>query len=158
MSNLPSIIERLNNKKAPVIEHLQRQSFVKALAEFQLVDGIALSVSCGDGIWDYLALSSDVGINTVMATDIVECPVKDGDVVLLNSRGNWKFQRVIPDNPLPFDDNTFDVAFSQDVIEHTVRPFLFLKEQYRVLRGGGLDNRWYSKSITTNEHNSRDNG
>jgi ubiquinone/menaquinone biosynthesis C-methylase UbiE len=29
------------------------------------------------------------------------------------------------------------VVWHQDVIEHTGRPFLFLKEQYRVLRTGG---------------------
>lgn len=38
---------------------------------------------------------------------------------------------------LPFDDNTFDLTFSHTVIEH-VPPQLFLREQYRVLKPGGI--------------------
>lgn len=97
----------------------------------------ALSVSCGDGIWDYLALSSNTGVSAITATDVVECPVKSGDVELLRSLGEWSFQQILPDAALPFSQDSFDVAFSQDVIEHTPRPFRFLSEQYRVLRGGG---------------------
>jgi len=38
---------------------------------------------------------------------------------------------------LPFEDDYFDFVFHQDVVEHTDKPYTFLKEQYRVLRGGG---------------------
>src|SRR5712691_2853650 len=33
-----------------------------------------------------------------------------------------KFRRIDPDQPLPFADDTFDVAFSHAVIEHIVDP------------------------------------
>jgi 2-polyprenyl-3-methyl-5-hydroxy-6-metoxy-1,4-benzoquinol methylase len=39
--------------------------------------------------------------------------------------------------PLPFDPQSFDLIIHQDVIEHTGKPYMFLSEQYRVLRKGG---------------------
>ncbi|WP_164729852.1 class I SAM-dependent methyltransferase [Rhodomicrobium lacus] len=38
---------------------------------------------------------------------------------------------------LPFDDQTFDLAFSDYVVEHVERPAVFLREVYRVLKPGG---------------------
>lgn len=71
----------------------------------------ALSVSCGDGIWDYLSLSWHTGVSAITATDVVECPVKSGDVELLRSLGEWSFQQVVPGAVLPFSSDSFDVAF-----------------------------------------------
>lgn len=39
---------------------------------------------------------------------------------------------------LPFEDGTFDLVFSQGVIEHFEDPLPLLREQYRVLRPGGV--------------------
>lgn len=39
---------------------------------------------------------------------------------------------------LPFASNSFDVAFSQGVLEHFLNPSLLLKEQHRVLQENGL--------------------
>jgi hypothetical protein len=76
MTKLASIRQRLNNPNLCRIEWLQRDSFLTALQSFKLTNAHALSVSCGDGIWDYLALLNRTGIAMVTATDIVPCPVK----------------------------------------------------------------------------------
>lgn len=39
---------------------------------------------------------------------------------------------------LPFDDNTFDVVFHKSVIEHIHDTNIFLSENYRILKPGGL--------------------
>ena len=39
--------------------------------------------------------------------------------------------------PYPFDDNTFDVVISNQVIEHLIYPVRFLKEVYRMPKPGG---------------------
>jgi len=96
-----------------------------------------LSISCGDGIWDYLALINGTGINRIVATDIVQNPVKEEGIIALNNVGYWDFVKVEADNKLPFKDNKFDVVYHQDVIEHTRKPYLSISEQYRVLRPGG---------------------
>jgi ubiquinone/menaquinone biosynthesis C-methylase UbiE len=62
--------------------------------------------------------------------------VQTPDQQLLRTRGARNFHKVQPDSRLPFDDGFFDLVFHQDVIEHTERPYSFMREQYRVLRGG----------------------
>ncbi len=39
---------------------------------------------------------------------------------------------------LPFDDSTFDIVYSANVLEHTADPVKVLEESIRVLRPGGL--------------------
>ena len=51
--------------------------------------------------------------------------------------GSWNFSQVVKDEKLPYGDNYFDISFSQDVIEHTVKPNFFIAEQFRVLKPGG---------------------
>lgn len=44
---------------------------------------------------------------------------------------------VIKDDKYPFDDNMFDLIWSDYVFEHIHNPFNFLKEIYRVMKTGG---------------------
>lgn len=39
---------------------------------------------------------------------------------------------------LPFEDNSFDLAICQAVLEHTKRPWMVVNEIYRVLKDGGI--------------------
>jgi SAM-dependent methyltransferase len=43
----------------------------------------------------------------------------------------------IENEPLPFNDNTFDVLYSKSFIEHLYRPEKYLQEAFRVLKPGG---------------------
>ncbi|MDM8562501.1 methyltransferase domain-containing protein, partial [Candidatus Marithioploca araucensis] len=65
------------------------------------------------------------------------CPVSKSDQLLLKNLGNWSFTKVDASGILPFEDNYFNFVFHQDVVEHTDKPYTFLKEQYTVFRGGG---------------------
>jgi len=53
---------------------------------------------------------------------------------------NMAFQRIEPTEtaPLPFDDSSFDVVLSFQVIEHVADPIGYLEEARRVLAGGGV--------------------
>jgi len=95
-------------------------------------------VSVGNGIWDYLAFLHNKTIRKIVATDVIENPVRKNDVEILRRIGDWKFKRVIPEGKLPFKSNSFDLIFHQDVIEHTKKPHLFLSEQFRVLKKDGF--------------------
>jgi 2-polyprenyl-3-methyl-5-hydroxy-6-metoxy-1,4-benzoquinol methylase len=121
------------------VEATQFASFSREVRRF--AGGVdspqVLSVSCGDGVFDFIA-GRDLNDPDIDATDIVSNPVAQADQELI--RGvcrRWTFNQVEPDGDLPFTSNTFDLVFSQDVIEHTRRPLRFMREQHRVLKPGG---------------------
>jgi hypothetical protein len=45
----------------------------------------ALSVSVGDGFWDYSLFKHHKNIKSITATDIVECPVHAEDIEMLHA-------------------------------------------------------------------------
>lgn len=47
------------------------------------------------------------------------------------------FQEANFNKPLPFEDSSFDLVYSVEVIEHLRSPYDFLDECYRILRPGG---------------------
>lgn len=51
---------------------------------------------------------------------------------------NLAFSRIDPDTALPFQDKSFDVVLSFQVIEHVTDHHAYLAEAARVLRGGGV--------------------
>jgi len=71
---------------------------------------------------------------------------------VLGISGIWNFQSLINKNAeildvrypevdmqnLPYDDNTFDLVISDQVIEHLENPERAIKESYRVLKNGGI--------------------
>jgi SAM-dependent methyltransferase len=48
-----------------------------------------------------------------------------------------KCQEIDTDSQIPFEDNFFDVVYAIEVLEHTTRPYDFLKEAHRVLKPEG---------------------
>lgn len=136
LSHLDSIDRRAWN--ASKTEQAIRKGFAAMLERIPAQSALrALSVSCGDGSWDYLVARSGKPIADIVATDIVDCPVSDDDRQTLERLCQWSFVKVEPERPLPFPDASFDLVFHQDVVEHVRRPFLFLSEQRRVLKEGG---------------------
>lgn len=60
-----------------------------------------------------------------------------------------------PAAPLPFADNTFDLIYSDWVLEHVATPEQFEREAHRVLKPGGwfcarTPNRWGLTGLATN--------
>ena len=132
------IKRRIDFIKTHPVWRSQYSAFVKAVAQLRIPPGAtALSVSCGDGTWDFLAVSANPNLRRIIATDVVDCPVSAEDVRLLQTKTAWSFQKVPPDMVLPLDDDCCRLVLHQDVLEHTKKPFLLLKENHRVLERGG---------------------
>lgn len=137
--HLNSLKSRLENLNISPIEICQRNCFIDWIKKSTMPkNSIALSVSVGDGVWDHLVFLNNKNITNIIATDIVENPVDKDGMAILKSEGDWDFKRVLAEKPLPFADEYFDLIFHQDVIEHVEKTFLFLSEQYRVLKKGGI--------------------
>jgi ubiquinone/menaquinone biosynthesis C-methylase UbiE len=137
VKHLVRIVDRI--AEAEKAEKILRKLFCQALNNLPLPRGAqALSISTGDGVWDYTVFKSQKKIKSILATDVVENPVDPADIRLLQKEGRWKFIKVAPENSLPLKNEKYDIVYHNDVIEHVKKVHLFLSEQYRVLKRGGV--------------------
>lgn len=135
-NKLKKISDRI--KGGDQVEQEQRSDFLSLLKKIPLSKGSKLlSVSTGDGSWDYLCAKYRNEISKITAIDIIKCPIGKESVALLNKYCDWIFRKVKAEKQLPFNSGSFDLVIHNDVLEHVEKPFLFLSEQYRVLKSGG---------------------
>jgi SAM-dependent methyltransferase len=90
--------------------------------------GRALDLGCGDG-----RLTAELDAEELTAADVSR-------VALERARARLPGARLVelePDEPLPFDDGSFDVVLAVETIEHVRDVQLFLSELRRVLVPGG---------------------
>lgn len=135
--NKSALLRRVSNIQN--IEEAQKKAFFCLLDSCQNTQKFknVLSVSTGIGVWDYLLLKRCPEVESLVATDIIDCPVDADDIQMLKELTKWSYVKVVPESKLPFQDQSFDLVFHHDVVEHVNSPFLFLSEQYRVLKPGG---------------------
>lgn len=129
------------------------------LRHFSGIDFInrdVLEVGCGDGVRSILMKRA--GARTVVATDLeigigsaeqrrllAQLPKDDkypinysleGEVPTFKTPGLEFIET--SGELLPFPDNSFDIVYSNQVLEHVRDPFICMKEMVRVLRVGGV--------------------
>lgn len=91
-----------------------------------------LEVGAGSGATSIYLASK--GAN-VFALDYSENAV---ELIKKNNKENFDIKIILADAfSLPFKDNSFDLVFSQELIEHYKEPELLLLEQKRVTKKGG---------------------
>jgi len=49
-----------------------------------------------------------------------------------------KCTKISTDSKIPFNDNSFDLIYSIEVVEHMPRPYDFFEESYKKLKNGGI--------------------
>ncbi len=89
-----------------------------------------LDLGCGAGAFTALAAASGASTTGV---DVA-------DAALERARAAYPeldFRRVPLDGPLPLDDNSFDLVWASEVIEHVADTAAWLSEARRVLAHGG---------------------
>jgi SAM-dependent methyltransferase len=99
--------------------------FVEALP----ATGNALDLGCGDGrLTAHLRAPSLTGADTSVVALARAARRVDGA----------RLVRVEPDEPLPFEDSSFDLVLCAEMLEHVRDVQLLLSEARRVLRSGGM--------------------
>ena len=107
----------------PPPEHLA--AFVRSLP----ASGAVLDLGCGDG-----RLTAELGAARVTGADVSE-------VALARARRRLpgaELALLRPDEPLPFEDSSFDLVLCAETLEHVRDVQLLLSEARRVLRPGGM--------------------
>ncbi|KIW81507.1 hypothetical protein Z517_04532 [Fonsecaea pedrosoi CBS 271.37] len=96
-----------------------------------------LDVGCGPGTIT-ADLATFVPEGKVIGVDAVESVLGQASEYA-TSRGvtNITFQKVDA-NDLPFEDNSFDIVFCHQVLQHVKNPVAILKEMRRVAKPGGI--------------------
>jgi 2-polyprenyl-3-methyl-5-hydroxy-6-metoxy-1,4-benzoquinol methylase len=100
-----------------------RRDFV--LSQLTAEDRV-LDVGCGSG--EFTATIADLG-GAVVGVDVAESALKRAR----EGHPDLDFVRVEIDQPLPFEDNSFDVVWAGEVIEHIADTAPWLSELRRVL-------------------------
>jgi len=89
---------------------------------------VILDVGCGNG-YKTGVLAGD---NTVYGLDITEANIEKA------AEKGIKAQLHDVEDPIPFEDNCFDLVVCSEVLEHLFLPEKVLKEIHRVLKKGGI--------------------
>ena len=81
-------------------------------------------------------------------TEMITCAGIGTGEAIVRAYPGVRFQHIEPGKPLPFDDQQFDVAYSNAVLEHVNGPeqrAYFLREAIRVAKSGfiAVPNRWF---------------
>jgi ubiquinone/menaquinone biosynthesis C-methylase UbiE len=106
---------------------------VRALGEV----GDALDLGCGDG-----RLTRELRARSVVGADVSVVALARAQARVIDGR----FVRIEPDQPLPFDDGSFDLVLCAETLEHVRDVQLLLSEVRRVLRPEG------KLAVTTPSH------
>ena len=127
--------ERLKNKEK--VQNVQIQESKKIYSNLNPNSNI-LSVSCGDGIWDYILVNNFKDkIKKLICTDIVPNPIEKEIYNEMKKQVNLEFIKVDKDRQTKFESNSFDLIYHHDVIEHTRKPYNLISENLRLLKKGG---------------------
>ena len=90
----------------------------------------ALDLGCGDGAFTGELAAA---VAEVVGVDVAEAALRRARA----RHPSIEFRRVEFDGPLPFDDNSFELVWSSEVIEHVADTARWLSEIRRVLAPGG---------------------
>ncbi len=123
------------NLKLLIPSYRNRHLFIKSRLE-QYSSGKwnkALNLGCGEGDYDPMIAN--------YARQTIGCDINENDIAFAKKTNaeTSNLSYLVEDAlALSFEDNSFDLITSMEVIEHVGKPYKMMKEIKRVLRPGGL--------------------
>lgn len=90
-----------------------------------------LDIGCGDGSFTVILR------DTLKTRETIGIEISPEAISILEKKGIKACQLDIDEQNFPFTDDSFDIVYCGEVIEHLFNPDHLLKEIYRVLKPGG---------------------
>jgi 2-polyprenyl-3-methyl-5-hydroxy-6-metoxy-1,4-benzoquinol methylase len=120
-----------NREKFQTLKTDIRESRLKRVTRMILQEGPGrlLDIGCGDGSFSSRFLSAGYSVDGLDLTE--------NQVLLARSRGLSAIRHELGSGPIPHRNETFDIVFAGEVIEHLVDTSSFITEIYRILKPGG---------------------
>lgn len=128
------VIPRMKTPALPTASHRVTNEVIFSLIEKNITpDSQILDLGSGSGhmtrrIFNWLQEHGQNSSGKITASDINRDAFKATEIDFVESDFG---------NKLPFDDHSFDLVFSVEVIEHLTNPYDFIEECKRVLKPGG---------------------
>ncbi|MBL8014622.1 MAG: class I SAM-dependent methyltransferase [Candidatus Doudnabacteria bacterium] len=117
-----------------------RRRLNKLMSVLDLRDKKILDVGCGEGVWlaEFAKLTAPENVfGSEYDSELVAEIVRHGSDALVDSHIPLTNIVNCPAEALQFADNTFDIVFSHEVLEHVQDDAKAVSEAIRVLRPGG---------------------
>jgi 2-polyprenyl-3-methyl-5-hydroxy-6-metoxy-1,4-benzoquinol methylase len=120
-----------NKEKFQALKTEIRESRLKRVTRMILEEapGRLLDIGCGDGSFSSRFLSAGYSVDGVDLTE--------NQVLLARSRGVAAIRHELGAGPIPYVNESFDIVFAGEVIEHLVDTSSFIGEILRILKPGG---------------------
>ena len=90
-----------------------------------------LDVGCGDGSFSLLLKDA------LKAKEVIGIEISPKAIDVLKEKGIKAYQLDIDEQAFPFTNDSFDVVYCGEIIEHLFNPDHLLDEAYRILKPGG---------------------
>lgn len=116
---------------ATLVAHAAERNRDNIVRLVQAIGGGLLDLGCDDGAFS-LRLARKMKADNMFGVEL-----SAGRAALVRARGVTVSETDL-NQPLPFEDATFDLVHSNQVIEHVYNIGLFTSEIWRVLRPGGI--------------------
>lgn len=123
----PERIDPVKSMEFDIVDHLARYEYIKDL----VIDKEILDCGCGNGYGSYYL--------SLVAKKVTAVDISDKAINFARnhySHQNLEYKKMNVED-LDFNDDSFDVVVSFEVIEHLKNPLFYLKEIRRVLRESG---------------------
>lgn len=120
------------------VEFHERRHKYSGTVSSQIIDLIKEIIGKGKKILDLGCRDGSLTKNYVKDNEVVGVDIDDVALSICNKNLGIQTFHLDINEPLPFDNSSFDIVMAGDIIEHVIFPEMLLKEVQRVLKSKGV--------------------
>lgn len=128
------LAKRFSDNSRYRFQDIQTRTFLNLLGKDNYTK--VCEVGCGKGYWSYILAKYNLVKHEICGCDVYN-DFQVSEIKAINPGVEVNYKNINSDQ-FPFDEGTFDLVFSVDVIEHIMNEESFLLEHIRVAKPGAV--------------------